>query len=97
MPHPKQKKDAYTVFLESVGSLWESGYGIDWERFHRGHVMPHVSLPTYSFDHKVYEVSREFSQDLEMDALPITKDDSEQSMMLGKMQDIWKLILDLKK
>lgn len=56
-------RTATSQFLnQSFGILWENGVKLDWDNINKGREVNRVSLPTYSFDDKIYTVSKQLEE-----------------------------------
>ncbi|MBC7690584.1 MAG: amino acid adenylation domain-containing protein [Methylotenera sp.] len=46
--------EEWSSLLKAVGQLWQSGFELNWEKFHRNEDRRRVSLPTYPFERKKF-------------------------------------------
>jgi acyl transferase domain-containing protein len=56
LPSLRKDRDAWTVLLESLASLFVRGAAIDWKGFDAGYARRKVALPTYPFKRERYWV-----------------------------------------
>ncbi|MGB3464830.1 MAG: acyltransferase domain-containing protein, partial [Cyclobacteriaceae bacterium] len=50
LKHPTATKDDSFYLLSALGTIWNNGIGIDWNKYYAGKTRNKVSAPTYEFD-----------------------------------------------
>ncbi len=57
--HPKEQKSDEEFLLNTIGTLWISGFPIDWKSFYENEIRHRTPLPTYPFERKRYWLETE--------------------------------------
>jgi phthiocerol/phenolphthiocerol synthesis type-I polyketide synthase E len=65
LPGAHDRRPDTELMLASLGQLWASGVGIDWEGFHATERRARVSLPTYPFERRSYWIGARPGQSAE--------------------------------
>ncbi len=54
--HPKDQRSDMSFLMTTLGKLWLSGAGIDWNKYYENKRQKRISLPTYPFQRQRYWV-----------------------------------------
>ncbi|WP_199911710.1 type I polyketide synthase [Dongshaea marina] len=56
LPIAKEVKDTGEYLLNTLGSLWASGFEVSWEKLYQGEVRHRIPLPGYPFERKEFKL-----------------------------------------